>query len=236
MSEFSELGKDDKLGLLMAGFPKIIRLLSVLNFNFEGRFWTLPFLSAVLLFNPNCSILVHRHFITLQQKTYMYLLQRYLEIKHNSKSESETRFRRLMNCVNELHVINEFRIQNRKNLVMITSTRNSDHFYYYCGDVGHFMNSTVQFNTFVAIGCTVGLNGILSSDVKIFQMLSGSISPAAIVTLSQNRINISLVEHIVVSIPHSIVWKELLNKTLDFIAGISVDYIDDCSNVHECIT
>ncbi|CAG2176496.1 unnamed protein product [Oppiella nova] len=156
MSEFSELGKDDKIGLLVDGFPKIISLLSVLNFNFEEGFWTLPLdnenaaqlsmdiiknhellpteihykfmqkvqqecksdmimldlLSAVLLFNPNGSILVHKHFITLQQKTYMYLLQRYLEIKHNSKSESETRFRRLMNCMNDLHLINEFRIQN----------------------------------------------------------------------------------------------------------------------------
>ncbi|CAG2163561.1 unnamed protein product [Oppiella nova] len=142
MSEFRELGKDDKIELLMAGFPKILSLLSVLNFNFEGRFWTVPFdnenaaqlsidviknheihykflqnvqhecksdmimldlLSAVLLFNPNGSILIHKHFIALQQKTYMYLLQRYLEIKHNSKSESETRFLRLMNCVNELY-------------------------------------------------------------------------------------------------------------------------------------
>ncbi|CAG2171011.1 unnamed protein product [Oppiella nova] len=41
----------------------------------------------------------------LQQQTYMYLLQRYLEIKHNSKSESETRFLRLMNCVNELYAV-----------------------------------------------------------------------------------------------------------------------------------
>ncbi|CAG2110184.1 unnamed protein product, partial [Medioppia subpectinata] len=49
-------------------------------------------LSSIALFNPDLPNLVHKHSIILQRKTYMYLLQRYLETKHNSKSESETRF------------------------------------------------------------------------------------------------------------------------------------------------
>ncbi|CAG2163400.1 unnamed protein product [Oppiella nova] len=60
-------------------------------------------LMAIILFNPNRPDLKHKEIIKLQQKTYMYLLQRYLELKHNSKSESETRFLRLMNCLNELY-------------------------------------------------------------------------------------------------------------------------------------
>ncbi|CAG2173636.1 unnamed protein product [Oppiella nova] len=61
-------------------------------------------LMAIILFNPNRPNLKHKEIVKLQQKTYMYLLQRYLEIKHNSKSESETRFLRLMNCLNELYL------------------------------------------------------------------------------------------------------------------------------------
>ncbi|CAG2100949.1 unnamed protein product [Medioppia subpectinata] len=51
------------------------------------------YLMGIVLFNPHQSNLVHKQSVILQQQTYMYLLQRYLEIKHNSKSESETHFR-----------------------------------------------------------------------------------------------------------------------------------------------
>ena len=47
----------------------------------------------------------------------MYLLQRYLEIKHNSKSESETRFLRLMNCVNELYAVSLMIKSNFANII-----------------------------------------------------------------------------------------------------------------------
>ncbi|CAG2169974.1 unnamed protein product [Oppiella nova] len=43
MSQFSHLCEGDKITLLKSGCPKIINLLSVLNFNFEGKFWTVPF-------------------------------------------------------------------------------------------------------------------------------------------------------------------------------------------------
>ncbi|CAG2176971.1 unnamed protein product, partial [Oppiella nova] len=71
MSQFSDLCEGDKIALLKSGCPKIINLLSVLNFNFEGKFWTVPFecnsdlimldlLTTILLFNPNHPSLVHK--------------------------------------------------------------------------------------------------------------------------------------------------------------------------------
>ncbi|CAG2101225.1 unnamed protein product [Medioppia subpectinata] len=69
-------------------------------------------LTAILLFNPMGKDLVYKDSVKFQQKTYIYLLQRYLEIKHNSKSESETRFVRLMNCLQELFAVIPLHINN----------------------------------------------------------------------------------------------------------------------------
>ncbi len=43
----------------------------------------------------------------LEQQTYIYLLQRYLESKHSSKCEAKTRYLRLMSKLEELHILNE---------------------------------------------------------------------------------------------------------------------------------
>ncbi len=43
----------------------------------------------------------------LEQQTYIYLLQRYLQTKHSSKCEAKTRFLRLMSKLEELHFLNE---------------------------------------------------------------------------------------------------------------------------------
>ncbi|CAG2181009.1 unnamed protein product [Oppiella nova] len=67
-------------------------------------------LMAIILFNPNRPNLKQKDIINLQQQTYMYLLQRYLELKHSSKSESETRFLRLMSCLNVLYIMNQILI------------------------------------------------------------------------------------------------------------------------------
>ncbi|CAG2168561.1 unnamed protein product [Oppiella nova] len=155
MTEFVNLCDEDKIALLKTGCPEIICLISVLNFNFDGEFWTvdidgenatvlrldlfryvsgniydehrrflfaindeynndiniIDLLTAIILFNPNHPNLIHKDLVKLQQQTYMYLLQRYLEIKHNSKSESETRFLRLMNCLQVLYPLNRIHVQ-----------------------------------------------------------------------------------------------------------------------------
>ncbi|CAG2109858.1 unnamed protein product, partial [Medioppia subpectinata] len=99
---FKELCENDKIVLLKAGCPQIMFLLNIRDYDFEGQFWTIPIdneratilrMSVMKGWNE-IVVQIHKKFL-LQQKTYMYLLQRYLEIKHNSKSESETRFGRL---------------------------------------------------------------------------------------------------------------------------------------------
>ncbi|CAG2163563.1 unnamed protein product [Oppiella nova] len=107
MTEFSELCEDDKIALLKKGCTEIICLLTVVTFDFEGEFWTVPIddenaaqvsldvlkwgkwnlydlhrqfmfnvyqeynsdmniidlLTAILLFNPNQSNLIHKDMI-----------------------------------------------------------------------------------------------------------------------------------------------------------------------------
>ena len=46
----------------------------------------------------------------VQQQMYMYLLRRYLELKHSSKTESETRFVKLMNNLQELYAVNRIHV------------------------------------------------------------------------------------------------------------------------------
>jgi hypothetical protein len=43
----------------------------------------------------------------LEQQTYMYLLQRYLQTKHTSKCEAKTRFLKLMRILEDLHILRE---------------------------------------------------------------------------------------------------------------------------------
>ncbi|CAG2101228.1 unnamed protein product [Medioppia subpectinata] len=112
ITEFNDLCAEDKVSLLKTGLSELMALTTVLRFDFEGEFWRVPILTAILLFNPNVQNLMNRDIIRLQRKTYMYLLQRYLEIKHNSKSESETRFGRLMNCLQDLYVVSPLSVKN----------------------------------------------------------------------------------------------------------------------------
>ena len=43
----------------------------------------------------------------LEQQTYIYLLQRYLETKYSSKCEAKTRYLRFMSILEDLHILNE---------------------------------------------------------------------------------------------------------------------------------
>ncbi|CAG2112390.1 unnamed protein product, partial [Medioppia subpectinata] len=106
---FKQLCEDDKIVLLKAACPQLMFLLNITDFAFDGMFFRIPIdeekatIIRLSLMTTWSKIVgeIHEKFL-LQQKTYMYLLQRYLEIKHNSKSESEIRFGSFMNCLQVL--------------------------------------------------------------------------------------------------------------------------------------
>ncbi|CAG2101223.1 unnamed protein product [Medioppia subpectinata] len=138
ITEFNDLCAEDKVSLLKTGVPDIMCLTTVLGFDFEGEFWRVPIhnygvrvpLEVLKVGKSGLLYTAHRKFMInlkyeydtdsnlvdilgrLQQQTYMYLLQRYLEIKHNSKSESEIRFVRLMNCLQDLYAVKPLHVNN----------------------------------------------------------------------------------------------------------------------------
>ncbi|XP_054169145.1 nuclear hormone receptor HR96-like [Oppia nitens] len=63
-------------------------------------------LTAIILFDPNRPDLKHSESIKLQQQVYIYLLQRYLGIQFGSDCLAKTTFLRLLNSLNDLHIIN----------------------------------------------------------------------------------------------------------------------------------
>ncbi|CAG2119786.1 unnamed protein product [Medioppia subpectinata] len=129
MTEFRDLCETDQIILLKACCLEILCLISVATFDFVKELWTDSENAAVMkleflkygkfnfydvqkVFNPNRPNLVQRDLIRLQGETYMYLLQRYLELKHNSKTEAEMRFKRLMNCLQELYSVKTVMLNN----------------------------------------------------------------------------------------------------------------------------
>ncbi|CAG2167607.1 unnamed protein product [Oppiella nova] len=65
----------------------------------ECEHWKFPQSTAIVLFDSNQPNLTHRETIKLQQKVYMYLLQRYLQMKYQSKCEADSKFTKLMNIL-----------------------------------------------------------------------------------------------------------------------------------------
>ncbi|XP_054169173.1 nuclear hormone receptor HR96-like [Oppia nitens] len=79
---------------------------------------TLDLLSAILLFNPNRPNIVHKHFVKLQQNKYIYLLQRYFQLKYRSPSEAN---KKLMNLFKLLPIINRISRIMRQNGIQTPS-------------------------------------------------------------------------------------------------------------------
>ncbi|XP_054157165.1 nuclear hormone receptor HR96-like [Oppia nitens] len=64
-------------------------------------------LSAIVLFNPNLPDLKHRHVIKLEQQLYIYLLQRYLQLKYRSDYQWMTRLQIIMSSLMDLPTVRE---------------------------------------------------------------------------------------------------------------------------------
>ncbi|CAG2100060.1 unnamed protein product [Medioppia subpectinata] len=71
-------------------------------------------MTAILLFNPDRPNIVHKEAVKFQQHVYMHLLKKYLQIKYGTECESRTKFLKLLNCLQDLYLMND---KIAKNLV-----------------------------------------------------------------------------------------------------------------------
>ncbi|CAG2112147.1 unnamed protein product [Medioppia subpectinata] len=83
----------------------LINYMFKLNQEYNQDTNLIDLLMAIIVFNPNRPNLKQTDQVMLQRETYIYLLHRYLELKHNSKTEAEIRFTRLMNCLQDLYTL-----------------------------------------------------------------------------------------------------------------------------------
>ncbi|CAG2169650.1 unnamed protein product [Oppiella nova] len=135
LSLCQELFEDDKKYLVRYGYSDVRLLRSIFYYNFEDQYWTvnteyyprmkafidtldaewdrdqvvLDLLTAIVFFNPNRPKLNYRDIVKLQQYIYMYLLQRYLLLKHQSESEAQQKFCKFMDNLNELEVLGDIK-------------------------------------------------------------------------------------------------------------------------------
>ncbi|CAG2116945.1 unnamed protein product [Medioppia subpectinata] len=61
-------------------------------------------LTAIILFNPNRPNLINKPLIKLQQRIYMYLLQRYLLLRYRTDGVSGLKYRKLLVMINQLEL------------------------------------------------------------------------------------------------------------------------------------
>ncbi|CAG2109040.1 unnamed protein product [Medioppia subpectinata] len=82
------------------------RFLCVMGKEYDSDETILDLMTAIVLFGPEHPDLIHKEAIKLQQQVYMYLLQRYLQMKYGSECVAKCKFIRLMNGLsyaNKLH-------------------------------------------------------------------------------------------------------------------------------------
>ncbi|CAG2100009.1 unnamed protein product [Medioppia subpectinata] len=76
----------------------------------------LDLLTAILLFDPNRPNLIHRDVVKAEQQLYIYLLQRYLHLKYDSKTQSK--LSQLMNILMDLQNICNIEMKNAYELYL----------------------------------------------------------------------------------------------------------------------
>ncbi|CAG2103175.1 unnamed protein product [Medioppia subpectinata] len=69
-------------------------------------------LTAIVLFNPNRPNLTHRDVVKAEQQLYIYLLQRYLYLKHQSGVETHRRLSKLLSPLTDLEMICDIEKKN----------------------------------------------------------------------------------------------------------------------------
>ncbi|CAG2102572.1 unnamed protein product [Medioppia subpectinata] len=117
LTAFSDLCFTDQLALIKYGSLELMQIGFSMGYDIQNESFTIyldsdnSIFTAIILFNPNRPNLTHRHNVGLEQQLYIYLLQRYLLLKYQSESESQTRLQTLMNLVNETIIMREFNVK-----------------------------------------------------------------------------------------------------------------------------
>ncbi|XP_054153123.1 nuclear hormone receptor HR96-like isoform X2 [Oppia nitens] len=95
-------------------FSKYKRFFLKISKEWETDPVILDLLTAIVLFDPNRPRLQNKELIKLQQYIYMHLLQRYLQLRYQSESDSKLKFLKLLNTLIDLNVLGQTKRENVK--------------------------------------------------------------------------------------------------------------------------
>ncbi|CAG2170970.1 unnamed protein product [Oppiella nova] len=112
LTSFKCLCDDDQLALIKYSCIEAMLMLTSMYFDNKDEKWTFVLLMAIILFNPDRPNLTDRELIKVQQQLYMYLLQRYLQIRYGSECEAKSRFIRLLNTLEDVQNLDKIHKQN----------------------------------------------------------------------------------------------------------------------------
>ncbi|CAG2170085.1 unnamed protein product [Oppiella nova] len=112
LHSFNNLCLNDQLALIKYGCLETLILRYTILYDINTEYWTLVWLTAIVLFNPNRPNLQHRDVIKAEQQLYIYLLQRYLNLKYKSDLETQTKLSKLMNPLKDLQIICDIEKRN----------------------------------------------------------------------------------------------------------------------------
>ncbi|XP_054169204.1 vitamin D3 receptor-like [Oppia nitens] len=108
LNSFKLLCERDQLSLIKFGAIEMIKLRGIFYYDFIHEYYAINELTVIILFNPNRYNLKHREFVSLEHKIYIQLLERYLQIKYQSKSEAKRRLTLLVKTFKPIKEICNF--------------------------------------------------------------------------------------------------------------------------------
>ncbi|CAG2102587.1 unnamed protein product [Medioppia subpectinata] len=110
LTTFKAVSEMDRYILVKQSCVEICLMRSALVYDYRTGYWNIFLLTAITLFNPNQPNLSNRDAVQFQQKLYLYLLRRYLQLKY--RWDSEWKFKQILNVVNDVHVLGHLQRQS----------------------------------------------------------------------------------------------------------------------------
>ncbi|CAG2109491.1 unnamed protein product [Medioppia subpectinata] len=120
---FTCLCENDQLALVKYGGIQTLYMLICNSYDYANEYWTvnmvfgnewdsdpyiIDLLMVIILFDPNRPNLIQRERVKVQQQLYMYLLQRYLQIRYKaSECETKTKFMKILNFLEDVKILYE---------------------------------------------------------------------------------------------------------------------------------